>query len=137
MRRLLGFWNLELYIVICHRASLVGSRWGRHPLAKVNSPKKTWEGTAGGMLAVLLMAWIFELFILPATVTLFEALSVAFVIAAVSVASDISESLLKRCAGVKDSSPLLPGHGGILDRFDAIILTAPLFYYYWAIFRKF
>jgi phosphatidate cytidylyltransferase len=59
----------------------------------------------------------------------------AVVVTLIALASDLAESLLKRGAGVKDSSELLPGHGGILDRFDSFLLATPIYYYYWVFFK--
>jgi phosphatidate cytidylyltransferase len=101
---------------------------GRTKLAPHISPGKTVEGVAGGVLAVVLLAWLcgtmlwkFE-GILLAMWTGLAALTALF-----SVAGDLTESKLKRIAGVKDSGRLLPGHGGVLDRIDALTAAAPVF----------
>jgi phosphatidate cytidylyltransferase len=111
-------------------AYLVGSKWGRHAIAPGISPKKSWEGTIAGIIGAMIAAALFQITLLRQTWRLPEILVVAAVVSILAFVSDLGESLLKRSAGVKDSSPLLPGHGGILDRFDSFILAAPFFYYY-------
>ena len=113
-------------------AYIAGTRWGRHPIAGHVSPKKTWEGTLAGLAAAVGVAAGFQATLLKQDLHFTEALLLGLTVGVLAFASDLSESLLKRVAGMKDSSPLLPGHGGILDRFDSFLLTAPVFYYYWA-----
>ena len=115
-----------------------GRAFGRHKLAPGISPGKTWEGVWGGMLCVLLMAcvWIWvDLQYQVDSPSLYSRLylrGAVFLILAtlfltlMSVAGDLVESLVKRSAGMKDSSQLLPGHGGVLDRVDALLPTLPL-----------
>lgn len=106
-------------------AYFVGSWIGRHRLAPRVSPKKSWEGAiAGGIAALLTMAaWCLLRFgeVRPAWLVLAAATAVA------AQLGDLLESLVKRGAGVKDSSNVLPGHGGVLDRVDAMLLAAPVF----------
>jgi phosphatidate cytidylyltransferase len=101
-----------------------GKRFGRHKLAPTVSPGKTWEGVAGGLVAALLMAVIgiywFNLRALP-----FLVLTAGVVLA--SIVGDLTESMFKRHAGLKDSGSLLPGHGGVLDRVDSVTAAAPFF----------
>jgi phosphatidate cytidylyltransferase len=110
-------------------AYFAGRALGRHKLAPAISPGKTWEGVAGAVVGVLIYGGIVLSFSplagklplpLPAIVGLL------FLLTAVSVMGDLFESLLKRQAGIKDSSQLLPGHGGVLDRIDALTSTLPL-----------
>ena len=104
-----------------------GRAFGRRPLAPAISPKKTIEGAIGGFIAAPLFLGIVGAWWLPeAPVALRVVLGVA--IAAVGIAGDLFESMLKRSAGVKDSSHLIPGHGGILDRLDALLFAAPVYY---------
>ncbi|KVE27367.1 phosphatidate cytidylyltransferase [Burkholderia singularis] len=116
-------------------AYFAGKRFGKHKLAPSVSPGKTWEGVAGGWLAVMAVAgaaWASHVF----DPTLYSALGIRYgvagafaalsVLVAFSVVGDLFESLLKRQAGVKDSSGLLPGHGGVLDRVDALLPVLPL-----------
>jgi len=106
-----------------------GRFFGKHKLNLEVSPKKTWEGAIGGTLlaigAALLMRhlFLFELFSVK------QAVWIGLLVAIVGQVSDLAESVLKRSTGVKDSSNLLPGHGGFLDRFDSYLLLAPIFYY--------
>lgn len=116
-------------------AYAAGKRWGKSPIARSISPKKTWQGTLGGLLGAMGVGTFFGITVLRQTVRLPEALLISLVTGMLAFASDLGESMIKRGAGVKDSSALLPGHGGILDRFDAFILSTPLFYYYWAFIK--
>jgi phosphatidate cytidylyltransferase len=115
-----------------------GRAWGRHKLAPGISPGKTWEGAASGLAAVLALSWAWSaverawsLDSLSVFGQLHRAWGVAggsvavALLVAMSVAGDLIESLVKRQAGVKDSSRLLPGHGGVLDRIDALIPVFP------------
>lgn len=123
-------------------AYFAGRTWGGRivpcKLAASISPGKSWEGVWGGMVAVLLLAWAwtrFDLWAQPAVPSFYSHLAergVVFAViaclflAAMSVVGDLIESLVKRSAGVKDSSKLLPGHGGVLDRVDALLPSLPL-----------
>jgi phosphatidate cytidylyltransferase len=116
-------------------AYFAGKRFGRHKLAPVVSPGKTWEGVLGALAGVVAygaaLAWIANSYATPLT-TLFAGGAAAAVIlvmvglTAVSVVGDLFESWMKRGAGLKDSSRLLPGHGGVLDRIDALTSTLPV-----------
>jgi phosphatidate cytidylyltransferase len=101
--------------------------WGRHKFAPRISPKKTWEGTVGGFVssfaAVMLAAWAFSLPLLPMV-------GLGILIPLATIAGDLTESMLKRSAGVKDTGAWLPGHGGLLDRIDSLIFVMPVVYYY-------
>lgn len=109
-------------------AYFVGINFGRHKLAPLLSPKKSIEGSIGGVLGAILTAYLFAL-INPET-TLINYLLIGFLVGIFSQVGDLAESVLKRIAGVKDSGHLIPGHGGLLDRIDSILFTAPLVYYY-------
>ena len=109
-------------------AFFIGKPFGKHKMTPVASPNKSWEGSAGGILFACLGAWAARELLLP-DVVLWKALLVAVLVHAAAQASDPLESLFKRAVGVKDSSNVLPGHGGFLDRIDSLILAAPLFYY--------
>ena len=109
-------------------AYFAGKQFGKTKLAPIMSPNKTWEGVAGGMLLGLLVAYA-GVWLLHLTISshgLF-ALCVAILVL-ISVLGDLFESMLKRLAGVKDSSQMLPGHGGLLDRLDSTIAVAPFFF---------
>ena len=114
-------------------AYYVGSAIGSHPMAPTISPKKSWEGAAGGIGGGLLAGlvahfWFFQR--LPLT----HAVVLGAVLAIAGMVGDLAESMLKRAGGVKDSSGLLPGHGGMLDRVDSLLVAAPILYYYWRLF---
>ncbi len=109
-------------------AYFVGRAIGKRPLAPVLSPKKSWEGTVASILGALLVAVVFARFL---TVSLPQLLAMAALGNVAGQAGDLLESAYKRSAGVKDSGSLLPGHGGVLDRIDALILAIPVVWYYW------
>jgi phosphatidate cytidylyltransferase len=121
-------------------ALYVGRAWGRHKLAPTLSPNKTWEGTLGSVAGSLLatgallgLAHLLATQFDSARLSYPEDLSYWLVLAVVvNIAAqigDLAESALKRSAGVKDSGSLLPGHGGVLDRIDALLLAAPVLWY--------
>jgi len=122
-------------------AYFFGRKFGKHKLAPLVSPKKTIEGLMGGVVTGALASWGFVSIVhFAINKTLFsttEAIIIGVVVALISQFSDLSESLLKRNANVKDSAELLPGHGGMLDRFDSFLFTAPFFYYYLTIIKGF
>lgn len=116
-----------------------GRAFGRHKLAPTASPGKTWEGAVSGALAVLLVGWAWSAVDATGAVdsaSIYSRLALALgtlgagialiALSALSVVGDLIESLVKRAAGVKDSSALLPGHGGVLDRVDALLPVFPL-----------
>ncbi len=108
-------------------AYLVGSRWGKRRLAPNISPKKSVEGSIGGLLLVLLSAVVLRLLLFP-ELSWLRILLIATVVAVFGTIGDLFESSLKRQAGVKDSGKLIPGHGGILDRIDSLLLAVPAVY---------
>jgi len=108
-------------------AYFTGKKFGKHKLAPYVSPGKTWEGVAGAAIAVLVAAVIIGTFLhFPSPKLVMFALLVLITIA-LSILGDLTESLFKRRAGMKDSSRLLPGHGGVLDRIDSLMAAAPVF----------
>jgi len=108
-------------------AYFVGRAIGKHPLAPHISPKKTWEGSIGSMIGSLLVAYAFHTWMyLPVG----HLLAMAAIGNVAGQMGDLLESAYKRSAGVKDSGGLLPGHGGVLDRIDALILCIPVIWYY-------
>jgi phosphatidate cytidylyltransferase len=119
---------LMLTVMVSDTAQYYSGRaFGRRPLAPAISPKKTVEGAAGGFvfgtaLFVAAGAWW-----TPGLPVLFR-FGVGLALVALGIAGDLFESMLKRSAGVKDSSALIPGHGGVLDRIDALLFAAPVYY---------
>ncbi|EEQ06215.1 Phosphatidate cytidylyltransferase [Yersinia bercovieri ATCC 43970] len=126
----IGAWWL-LYVMLLvwgadSGAYMFGKLFGKHKLAPKVSPGKTWEGLIGGLLTSALISWLFgryaPLDIIP------EKLLICSVVAALaSVLGDLTESMFKREAGIKDSGHLIPGHGGILDRIDSLTAAVPVF----------
>jgi len=109
-------------------AYFVGRSIGKHALAPHLSPKKTWEGTVASLLGSMIVALVFARFV---TVPLPHLLAMAAVGNVAAQVGDLLESAYKRSAGIKDSGSILPGHGGVLDRIDALILAIPVVWYYW------
>jgi phosphatidate cytidylyltransferase len=109
-------------------AYAIGTLWGNRPLAPSVSPRKSWEGAIGATFVVLFVA----LAIVPAfdPFTAARAAGLALVISVAAPLGDLAESAIKRDLGVKDMGSLLPGHGGVLDRIDAILFAAPAAYYF-------
>ena len=104
-------------------AFLIGSLLGKHKLFERISPKKSWEGFYGGLLFALASSFVFA-YLFP-DISWYKWLGLAAVIVIFGTWGDLCESLLKRTLGVKDSGHLLPGHGGMLDRFDSVIMAIP------------
>lgn len=115
-------------------AYFTGMAFGKHRMSPAISPKKSWEGVAGGMLSVILLGLLFawlapEIKTIPGVIV--ESMGavvwiiIAYILVSLSIVGDLFESALKRQAGIKDSSNLLPGHGGFYDRLDAMMPTLP------------
>lgn len=115
-------------------AYYAGTMWGRRLLAPTISPKKTYEGLAGGTLVALAVAILTQPWLMPQC-SLADAVVLGLLLTGTGLIGDLSESAVKRSAGVKDSGDLLPGHGGMLDRIDSLLFTAPTFYYYVTVVR--
>ena len=109
-----------------------GRAMGRHRLAPTLSPGKTWEGTViSALVTVAFGFWLFRVWFGPASAPAFHFVLLPLVINVAAQLGDLAESALKRGAGVKDSSNLIPGHGGVLDRVDALLFALPALWYYW------
>jgi phosphatidate cytidylyltransferase len=107
---------------------------GRHPLAPRISPKKSWEGLGGSAAACLLAGALFFAFLLHAAV--WKGLVFGLVMTLTAIIGDLAESLVKRDLGIKDMGKLLPGHGGIMDRLDSMLISAPVAYLLLSVFVK-
>ncbi len=116
---------LFISIWICDTfAYFFGMKFGKHRLFERVSPKKSWEGAIAGFIGALLTFFVVHFYgFLPITIT--DALVAGAIVGILGQLGDLVESWFKRDAGVKDSSAILPGHGGILDRFDSILFSAP------------
>lgn len=122
--------SILISIWLCDSAAFfIGCRYGKHKLFPRVSPKKSWEGAIAGfsfaILGFVVMKIIFMKFI-----PLADAIIIGVLIGAFSQIGDLVESLFKRDAEIKDSSNLIPGHGGVLDRFDSLLFAAPIVYLY-------
>jgi phosphatidate cytidylyltransferase len=106
-------------------AYFTGRKFGRHKLAPSISPGKTWEGVAGALTAVIIYALTWSYLVADKTQIILLA-PLLLVLVVLGIIGDLFESLMKRQAGVKNSSNILPGHGGILDRIDALTSTLPV-----------
>jgi len=109
-------------------AYISGILLGKHKMAPSISPKKSWEGFFGGMIFAILSGFLYSRFTSLLNLTDWMILSVIIVLAGTT--GDLFESLIKREAGVKDSGTIMPGHGGILDRFDSLLLIIPFVFLY-------
>lgn len=117
-------------------AYLTGVTIGKHRLFERHSPKKSWEGFIGGILFSLIAAYLLYRF-MPSNLTIIDWLVFAFIISVIGTLGDLVESMFKRSIGIKDSGNLLPGHGGILDRFDGILIAVPFLFCYLIFIKTF
>ena len=108
-------------------AYFAGVTMGKHKLCPIISPKKTWEGAIGGVLGSMILCLIFGLIFMKHAIAL--CLIVGFLGSIISMFGDLTASIFKRKMGIKDYGTLIPGHGGIMDRFDSVIFVAPVVYY--------
>jgi phosphatidate cytidylyltransferase len=134
LRRLPDGGRLVLFTIFITWAGDSGAyfigRWiGRRPLFAAISPKKTVEGSFGGLLASILAGVIGGIWLVP-TLGMRDSILLGAIAGVVGPIGDLVESLLKRDSGVKDAGEMIPGHGGVLDRFDSLFFVAPVVYYY-------
>jgi phosphatidate cytidylyltransferase len=114
-------------------AFFIGRIWGKHRLAPAISPGKTWEGAIGGLLSAIVAAIAISkipILFSPSLLRCWQVILLGFFVSLFAQLGDLVESLFKRNMEIKDSGKLLPGHGGILDRFDSLIFTGVVVYYY-------
>ncbi|QPD05066.1 MAG: Phosphatidate cytidylyltransferase [Candidatus Nitrospira kreftii] len=133
-----GEW-LVLFLAVVTWASdtgayYAGTLWGKHPLLPSISPKKTVEGVLGGLVLAVGVAFLAQQWF-TSELSLADAVILGLLLTTVGLLGDLFESMIKRRTGVKDSGGILPGHGGMLDRLDSLLFTAPTFYYYVAYVR--
>jgi phosphatidate cytidylyltransferase len=107
-------------------AYITGSLLGKHKLAERISPNKTWEGTVGGILFAITLAVVYFSFFDYFTTTQVILISIATAVS--GIFGDLTESLIKRYFDVKDSGSVLPGHGGLFDRYDSLLFAAPVYF---------
>ncbi len=135
-----GRWWLIYLIVVTKMtdtgAFFFGKKFGKHKLAPYISPGKTWEGAIGGFITAIASSFLLYLILqliyekLPIDLSLTLCLTLSGILSIVAQFGDLAESLLKRDVGVKDSNPIVPGLGGMLDVVDSLVFTAPLMYIY-------
>lgn len=124
-----AWWVLYVMLLVWSADSgayFFGHLFGKHKLAAKVSPGKTLEGMLGGMLTAGIIAWLFSLFV-PVLLISKNLLFCSVIVVIISVFGDLTESMFKRQAGIKDSSHLIPGHGGVLDRIDSLTAAIPVF----------
>jgi phosphatidate cytidylyltransferase len=126
--RLLLLWSLFIIFVADAGAFYIGSNFGKHKIYSLISPNKSWEGLIGGIGSTLVFGILSTIW-LP--VSLLKILSLSLIMAILGSIGDFFESVLKRQADIKDSSGILPGHGGLLDRIDGVLFALPVSYYFW------
>lgn len=123
------FWAFFITFATDTAAFFTGRSWGKHLMAQVISPGKTWEGAIGGLLAAIAVSLALSQ-LLPLPLDYWQIVLLGGLVSVFAQLGDLVESLLKRNMKVKDSGRLLPGHGGVLDRIDSIIFTGVVVYYY-------
>ena len=132
-------WVLFLLVTIWSGdtgAYLAGRLWGRHKLYFRISPGKTVEGAIAGTMASVMVAILFKVVVFEETILLWNIVGLGFLVSVVGQLGDLFESMIKRTFDVKDSGWILPGHGGILDRMDAVMFAAPVVYLYIKVFHS-
>lgn len=131
------FSSILITIWMCDSAAyFLGTAYGKHRLFVRISPKKSWEGAIAGFIFSVLSMSALKIIILD-FFSWYDVIVIGIIIGIFGQLGDLVESLIKRDAGVKDSSSIIPGHGGILDRFDSLIFVSPLIYFYLNYFVKY
>ncbi len=128
--RLWLLWILIVTFANDTAAFYVGTTWGKHKLAPAISPKKSIEGSAGGLAGSMVLGFIFILIFFQDSLLALKMLPCTLILAIAGQLGDLTESAIKRRAGIKDSGKILPGHGGVLDRIDGLLFTLPAAYAY-------
>ncbi len=136
-----GFWLIVYVLLIVWStdtgAYFIGTLMGKHKFAPLISPNKSWEGVLGGLAVSLLTAYVFVFFVPAFSVAQKSILLyIAVFVSLIGQMGDLLESALKRFADIKDSGQIIPGHGGILDRFDSLLLSAPFTYYLFILLER-
>jgi phosphatidate cytidylyltransferase len=122
--------SILVSIWVCDSAAFfLGSAFGKHKLFPRVSPNKSWEGAIAGFIFSIISMLVAKFYFID-FLSLQDAIVIGIIVGTVGQMGDLVESLIKRDAGVKDSSAIIPGHGGIFDRFDSLLLTAPVVYLY-------
>ena len=116
-------------------AYLVGVNFGKHRLFERISPKKSWEGSIGGGIITLGLAWVISMY--SRELTPIQWIITGAIVVVFGSLGDLVESMLKRSLKIKDSGSIIPGHGGLLDRFDAILLVSPLIFVFLQIIKEY
>ncbi len=127
-----GLWVIFLFLSLWLSDTLayfVGAPLGKHKILPLISPKKSWEGSAGGIAGAVVSAFLAKGIFLK-DIQLIHLLILSILVSVSGQVGDFVESSFKRSANLKDSSNIIPGHGGILDRFDSLLFSAPLVYFY-------
>lgn len=122
--------SIMVSIWVCDSAAFfLGTAFGKHKLFPRVSPNKSWEGAIAGFLFAVITMIVAKATVLD-VLTLIDTVIIGTIVGIIGQIGDLIESLIKRDAGVKDSSAIIPGHGGIFDRFDSLLLTSPVVYIY-------
>lgn len=127
-----GYLIIAVFVTIwvCDSAAyFIGSATGKHKVLPRVSPNKSWEGAVAGFIFSIITMFVAQSVVLS-FLTITDAMVIGFIVGTLGQAGDFVESQIKRDANVKDSSSLIPGHGGILDRFDSLLFSAPIIYLY-------
>jgi len=133
-----SFYHLLLVFILTWASDVggyfFGMLWGKHKLAPLLSPGKTWEGALGAVLLTMAATLVFNQLIRIGSVNWLYALLLGLLASVAAQVGDLHESGMKRYFGVKDSGRAIPGHGGVLDRFDSFMLVLPVVYYFLVVF---